>query len=53
MTTPVNVAPTAVIFLTVISSEPVKSTSPVLPNTQVPKFVPPLAALPENPMCLT
>ena len=46
-TLPENVAPVATKFLIVTSSEFVKTTSPVLPNTEVTRFIPPLAALPE------
>ena len=50
---PVNVPIPALTFLTVTSSAFVNTTSPVLPKTEVTRFVPPLAALPENPICLT
>ena len=52
-TLPENVAPVATRFLIVTSSEFVNTISPVLPKTEVIRLVPPLAALPENPICLT
>ena len=50
---PVNVPIPALTFLTVISSAFVRTTSPVLPNTEVTRFVPPDPEPPANPMCLT
>ena len=53
LTSPEKVAAAATIFLTVISSEFVRVTAPVLPKTDVTKFVvfPPLS--PAKPICLT
>ena len=53
LTSPENVAAAATIFLIVMSSEFVRTTAPVLPKTDVTKFVvfPPLS--PAKPICLT
>ena len=53
LTSPENVAAAATIFLTVISSEFVKTTSPVLPKTVVTKFVISPPPPPAKPICLT
>ena len=48
-----NVPIPALIFLTVISSEFVRTISPVLPKTDVIRFTPPDPAPPAKPICLT